>query len=205
MTKPRKLGRYLLIAFGSLVACGILAVALPKAPAQPDAVPPPTATSRAPVATVPPTRAPFPSATTRATWTVTDTPEPANTLASRGTGLEVPTSAPAKIVIDQACSQPDPAGDDNRVLADEFICFVNRGDAPVDLKGWLVHDEGRNSEYTFRALTLAPGATVKLHTGKNSNGPEDVYWGKNQAVWNNDGDTVYLYDATGAMVDQWKY
>lgn len=199
----KKMLRFLLIALGSLVACGIIATLLPKS----EETPAPTIVVQAPSATVPATRTAFPTVTIRATWTVTDTPAPIGTLspttATRSGGLVLPTSSPAKIAIDRACSQPDPAGDDNQVLTEEYICLVNRGDAPVELKGWKVHDEGRNSEYTFRALTLAPGATVKLRTGKGENGPADVYWGKGQAVWNNGGDTVYLYDAAGAMIDQW--
>lgn len=213
MKKRRRFGLFSLLIIGGLVTCGIIG-SLSRKPEE-DAPTPtiPIVAARATDTPIPPTRTPFPTITVRATWTVTDTPAPTNTpqpapatstVASRSIAIALPTATAAKIAIDTVCSQPNP-GNDNTHLADEFICLVNRGDAPVDLQGWLVHDNNRNAEYTFRALVLAPGAIVKLRTGKGENGAADVYWGKGQAVWNNSGDTVYLYDAAGVMADQWNY
>jgi hypothetical protein len=215
--KKRKLWLIPVGILGLLMLCVVIGNLLPDVEPGPTRTPKPTAaptdtrtpkpsaTPKAQAAA--PSSTPFPTITVRATFTVTDTPAPAatNTLPSRSIGVELPTAAPVKVVVDRACSQIDSPGNDNDTLTEEYVCFTNRGEQPVDLKGWKVHDNKSISTYTFRALTLDPGTSVKLRTGKGANTATDVYWNKGQAVWNNDGDTVYLLDASGQMVDQWGY
>lgn len=90
----------------------------------------------------------------------------------------------------------DPAGPD---LAAEHVVFSNPTAAVVDLGGWTLHDAAaRPHRYTFPAPTLlGPGATLRLWTGRGRDGPGDRYWGRRQAVWNNDGDVATLRDPDG--------
>jgi hypothetical protein len=92
---------------------------------------------------------------------------------------------------------PDNAGNVN----EEWVEIVNAGATAVDLAGWTVHDEGSNYTYTFPSLTLASGASVKLHTGSGVNTPTDVYWGQGSHVWNNTGvENAYLVSPSGAQI-----
>jgi len=71
------------------------------------------------------------------------------------------------------------------------------------MSDWRVRDEVYHWYY-FPTFTLAPGAHVKLHTGCGTNSASHLYWCQGRAVWNNSGDTIYLYD-DGNLVDAYSY
>jgi micrococcal nuclease len=98
----------------------------------------------------------------------------------------------------------DAEGNDNENLNDEYLVFENRGDETLDLTGWTVTDEAGRS-YTFGEVTLAPDASITLHTGSGTDTDSDVYWGQSGAVWNNGGDTVTVRNADGAVVIEQSY
>jgi len=94
----------------------------------------------------------------------------------------------------------DPAGPD---LAREHAVLGNPTDTAVDLSGWVLHDAARRvHRYRFPDLVLAPGATLRLWTGRGADTPQDLYWGRRQAVWNNRGDLAVLLDRQGAEVSR---
>ena len=41
-------------------------------------------------------------------------------------------------------------------------------------------------------IDVAPKTTIEVHTGPGRNGQGKYYWGRKRAVWNNDGDFVFL-------------
>ncbi len=94
----------------------------------------------------------------------------------------------------------DASGNDYNNLDDEYVVFENTGTGSIDLTGWTVEDEASHT-YSFPGgFTLNAGAQVTLHTGTGSDTSTDLYWGKTgSAVWNNGGDTVYIYDDSGAL------
>ena len=95
----------------------------------------------------------------------------------------------------------DPEGD---FVDDEYVRFVNDGDASLDLDGYEVSDTAGNS-YTFGGVTVDPGATITLYTGSGTDTDDTVYWGRGAAVWNNGGDTVFVDDPDGNTVVQYSY
>lgn len=102
------------------------------------------------------------------------------------------------------CCQFDAPGNDHENLNEEYVCFENWGSLATDMTGWHVKDE-HGWTYTFPAFTVAPGGHVRLRTGCGDDSANDVYWCHSGAVWNNDGDTVYLYDADWRPVDTYSY
>jgi len=46
---------------------------------------------------------------------------------------------------------------------------------------------------------------MRLHTGSGTRMPTDWYWRYGRAVWNDTGDTVYLYNSAWALVDRYGY
>ncbi|WP_461862693.1 lamin tail domain-containing protein [Thermococcus sp.] len=93
----------------------------------------------------------------------------------------------------------DPPGDD---VEGEYVVIENEGLSDVDLTGWQLRDEA-NHAYTFpTGFILKAGASVRVHTGEGTDTDTDLYWGRKQAVWNNNGDTAYLYNAEGKLVDK---
>jgi hypothetical protein len=47
---------------------------------------------------------------------------------------------------------------------------------------------------------LQPGTRIRLVTGQGSDTASTLYWGEDQALWNNGGDTVTVRTASGERV-----
>jgi len=103
-----------------------------------------------------------------------------------------------KIIYDAPGPDPDnPNG--------EWVEIVNEGSASVDLAGFSLKDEA-NHIYVFPSVTLKGGAMLKLHSGQGTDSGTSLFWGLvDDSVWNNGGDTAYLRDAEGQLVDSYGY
>ena len=122
-----------------------------------------------------------------------------------GRGLWGPVLTPAspgQVIIDPDCSQFDAPGDDHFNLNEEYVCFVNQSDHPVDMTGWSANKRP-DKWYTFPEFVLSPAASVRLHSGKEVDTATDLYWGNGKAIWRNIHDTVYLYNADGKLIDEY--
>ena len=106
--------------------------------------------------------------------------------------------------VDPSGCQFDPPGADGTRYAEEWICLRNMGECVANLQGWWVCDES-GASYTFPSYSLGGGAAVTLHTGAGIDLDSHLYWGSNRFVWNNGGDTVYLYDASGVLITSYSY
>ena len=86
-----------------------------------------------------------------------------------GAGAKVSEAAPPKVAIDRACSTLEDAGD-------EYVCLKNEDQRPAQMGSWVIRNVlGRS--YNFPpGFTLAPAATVKLHTGAGADSATDLYW-----------------------------
>lgn len=116
-------------------------------------------------------------------------------------GLWAPTACgPAAnadlIVIDIVYDAP---GNDNENLNEEWIEIRNDGTTLVDLTGWGIKDESATNRYAFPdRFTLASDETVIIYTGCGEDFGTVLFWcATRSAVWNNDGDTAFLTDASG--------
>ncbi len=87
-------------------------------------------------------------------------------------------------------------------LQDEWVQISNKGSSPVSLNGWKIEDEGNKHTYTFQPYTLNAGSTVTVFTGKGTNSATELYWQLDDPIWNNDGDTAYLYDNSGKLISK---
>ncbi len=96
----------------------------------------------------------------------------------------------------------DPPGDESQTPNEEWIEVVNTGARPVDLTGWGVQDESASHRFGFPdGFRLAARAGVLLHTGCGRDTATDLHWCvSGSAVWNNDGDTVFITDPSGNIV-----
>jgi len=87
-------------------------------------------------------------------------------------------------------------------LANEWVQIANSGTSPVTMTGWKITDNSTKYKYYFSEFTLSQGATVTLYTCNGGDTGTELYWGYKISVWNNDGDTAWLYDADGSLVDR---
>ncbi|WP_107451519.1 lamin tail domain-containing protein, partial [Actinacidiphila rubida] len=90
-------------------------------------------------------------------------------------------------------------------LNNEWITVANGGRHSVNLSGWTLSDRDHHS-YRFSYLTLAPHASVRVHTGYGHNTRTDVYQDRHTSVWGND-DAATLRDDEGRFVasESWRY
>jgi micrococcal nuclease len=94
----------------------------------------------------------------------------------------------------------DALGDDNKNLNDEWVQFTNVGRTTIDMTGWEIADESASNRYRFGTFRLAPGASFTLFSGCGTNTASSLHWCRSSAVWNNDGDTVFVRDRNGSTV-----
>jgi hypothetical protein len=82
--------------------------------------------------------------------------------------------------------------------------IVSNTDVPVDMTGFALSDDSDHI-YNFADFTLSIGSAVKVFTGSGPDTPSFLYWGSKTPIWNNDGDTAYLKDADGLLIDEYSY
>ncbi|MFI7021135.1 lamin tail domain-containing protein [Micromonospora sp. NPDC049900] len=90
----------------------------------------------------------------------------------------------------------------NASLNAEYVKLTNRRARTINLKNWTLRDKA-NHVYTFTGdVKLAKGKSVVIRTGKGKNTAKNRYWGSGNYVWNNTGDTAYLRNASGKLIDK---
>lgn len=110
-----------------------------------------------------------------------------------------------QVIIDPACSQFNAPGNDNENLNEEYVCLVNPSIESIDISGWSISDE-YGWIYTFEQYSLIAEGMAKLRSGCGEDTQADLFWCRSDtAVWNNDGDCVYLKDAAGETVGEYCY
>jgi len=95
-------------------------------------------------------------------------------------------------------------GDDNKNPNVEWVEIKNTGSTSVNLKGFILEDEVQH-KFIFPDFVLDTGKTVKVYSGSGTSNSNSLYWGSKSAIWNNDGDTAYLYDNNGKLIDTYMY
>ncbi len=88
-------------------------------------------------------------------------------------------------------------------LPGETVSILNAGPDPVDITGWTITDEGTTNTYTFPKVTLASWQLVTVHVGSGTNSATDLYWDLppgHDPVWNDDADTVTLWNTSGVRI-----
>ena len=88
----------------------------------------------------------------------------------------------------------------NSSLNAEWVRIKNTGSKAKALTGWRIRDKAGHV-YKFGTFKLRAGKTVTVHTGSGSNGAAHRYWGSDWYIWNNNGDTAKLRNASGTTID----
>jgi micrococcal nuclease len=91
------------------------------------------------------------------------------------------------------------AGNDNENLNSEYVTFRNKCTEPVSVAGWVLKDSAGNT-FTFPGVTVQNKSTITVRTGSGADSEADLFWGSDIAVWNNNGDTLLLWDSAGNLL-----
>lgn len=89
----------------------------------------------------------------------------------------------------------------NTSVNGEYVVIKNVTGTKRCLTNWTVRDAA-GYKYTFGSFCLAAYKYVYLHTGKGTNTTTRRYWGRSWHVWNNTGDTAYLRNGSGTLMDR---
>lgn len=71
----------------------------------------------------------------------------------------------------------------------------------IKLGGWFLKDESRKT-YTFGNIYFQE---ITLHSGKGIDNATDLFWGSDTSIWNNDRDSLYLFNSAGGIADYESY
>ena len=123
----------------------------------------------------------------------TETPTPV--LSPTPISFELPTDGEAVIQIGEIVGVGE--------LEAEAVSIINSGTRPVSLLGWRLQDQDGRI-YTFGQVTLfGEGAAILVHSSEGEEGPSDLYWAFDQAIWQ-PGETAILLDAEGTLRSTYK-
>jgi len=87
----------------------------------------------------------------------------------------------------------------------EIVVIENIGDSAQDMTGWRIEDDGPKYTFDFSGgFSLEPGSSVELISGESGDDTDKTIFWNNRTVWNNDGDTASLFNASGQMVSEMK-
>ncbi len=120
----------------------------------------------------------------------------------KGIGIWNSTSEGSRIEIVEI--NFDPPEDDRNNLNGEWIAIANNTDTPVDMTGSTISDDSGHV-YEFNYFTLPARGIVMVFSGSGADTPTSLYWGSKTPIWNNDGDTAYLKDSDGSLIDEYSY
>ena len=86
----------------------------------------------------------------------------------------------------------------------EYVEIQNVDKKRIQLKDWILHDIA-NHVFTFPDFVIQPNQTCRIYT--NENHPEwcGFNYESGSAIWNNGGDTAYLRDANGTLIDDYSF
>lgn len=119
-------------------------------------------------------------------------------------GGETPVTTPmgtpgkeARVLIAQIYNNP----------ALEYVLLINEGEAAQDLSGWRIQADHAWQDFYFPQDTvIQPGMTIKVNSGPEAidQPPTDLLW-TSDLIWNDEGDTARLYNATNNLSTQYTY
>lgn len=82
----------------------------------------------------------------------------------------------------------------------EVVTITNEC-GPINLQSWTLKDESRKT-YTFGPIQIQK---IKLHSKQGNDSTTDIYWNLKTNVWNNDRDSLYLFDEGNNIVHHNSY
>lgn len=122
---------------------------------------------------------------------------------ARGLGVWNPGNNPDMFCLGINWFQSNAPGDDRTNLNEEYVRFRNGCTETIDINGWKLQD-GSGKEYVFSSV-IGPKSMLTLHTGKGENNSTDAYWGLGNAIWNNNGDNLTVWNTKGEQILSYQY
>ncbi len=78
----------------------------------------------------------------------------------------------------------------------EEYLMIENSCSSLNISNWTIKDESRK-EYKFRTILYN---TIILHSSSGNDNSTDLFWNEKTGIWNNDRDTLYLFDKENNLV-----
>ena len=85
-------------------------------------------------------------------------------------------------------------------LEDKYVQITNQAVGDWDITGWKLVSAG-NTTYTFPAISLGDGLSIKVHEGNGIGTATDIYTNNTAPLWIDN--IVALQDATGNVISSY--
>ncbi len=76
----------------------------------------------------------------------------------------------------------------------EFV-KINNKCSEINFKNWILRDESRK-KYLFPNFHIEE---ITLYSGTGENNEKELFWNSKTNIWNNDRDTLYIFDSGGGI------
>jgi hypothetical protein len=117
---------------------------------------------------------------------------------------DVTETADTNLVFSREAGVPAPAVKVSitkvNTLEDKYVQITNQAVGDWDIKGWKLVSAG-NTTYTFPAISLDDGLSVKVHEGNGIGTATDIYTNNTAPLWIDN--IVALQDATGNVISSY--
>ena len=87
-----------------------------------------------------------------------------------------------------------------QLMPKEELLEIESKCGDINVSGWILKDEANNL-YIFPPINIK---SIRIHSGYGEDNQTDLFWGK-KYIWNDDGDTVFLYDMGWKLVLMYQY
>jgi hypothetical protein len=121
--------------------------------------------------------------------------------ASLATAAPAQAGTPAIMITKAYYNSPGSDTGSNSSRNAEYIRLTNKRGYTINLKYWTLRDKASHIYRFGSDFRLAPGNSVYIHTGRGTNTSSHRYWGRASYVWNNTGDTAYVRNSAGTLID----
>lgn len=78
----------------------------------------------------------------------------------------------------------------SEISPENEIILLKNSCPDLILKDWVIADESRK-KYKLSSISFSD---INFHTESGEDNSTDLFWNSNAAVWNNDRDTLYIFD-----------
>lgn len=145
-----------------------------------------------------------PIPTTTPTQTTTLTLSPTSTFTSTPTQTASPTTPPPATSGDIRITYIFFDGTVSSYEPDEYVEIKNFDAQSIQIHNWTLRDLAEHV-YTFPEFVMAPNQICRVYTNQDHPDFCSFSYGSGQAIWNNSGDTAYLRNSAGSLIDDYTY
>jgi len=78
---------------------------------------------------------------------------------------------------------------------------IIRNKCQINMAGFTLKDESRKT-YSFGNISFSK---INLHSSSGNDNSTDIFWNTKMDIWNNDRDTLYLFDKDGGIAHHESY